>query len=84
MDQDLTIVQNSLSANSGQLVVSQGQSTAFTLKIKPRAIGELSIAISAVSDDGENDAVKKLLLVKVNEFMLPATPYPSKVHTCTR
>ena len=67
VDQDLTIVQNSLSANSGILVVSQGQKSAFTLKIKPRAIGELSIAISAVSDEGENDAVKKLLLVKVRK-----------------
>ena len=67
VDDDLSIVENSLMESAGQLIVVQGRSKPFTLRVKPRAIGQLSVTVSAVGDGGERDTVKKLLFVKVDQ-----------------
>ena len=64
MDDDLDIVDNSL-PESGVLTISRGSSAPFSLRLRPRAIGQLTVTVSAVGDRGERDTVRKLLNVKV-------------------
>ena len=64
VDDDLDIVDNSL-PESGVLTISRGSSAPFSLKLRPRAIGQLTVTVSAVGDGGERDTVRKLLNVKV-------------------
>ena len=64
VDDDLSIVNNSL-PESGVLTVIRGSSASFNLKLRPRAIGQLTVTVSAVGDHGERDTVRKLLNVKV-------------------
>ena len=64
VDEDLSIVNNSLS-DSGVLTIFRGSSAPFSLKLRPRAIGQLTVTVSAVGDRGEQDTVRKLLNVKV-------------------
>ena len=63
VDDELSIV-NSL-PESGVLTVIRGSSASFNLKLRPRAIGQLTVTVSAVGDGGERDTVRKLLNVKV-------------------
>ena len=63
VDDELSIV-NSL-PESGALTVIRGSSASFNLKLRPRAIGQLTVTVSAVGDGGERDTVRKLLNVKV-------------------
>ena len=63
VDDELSIV-NSL-PESGVLTVFRGSSASFNLKLRPRAIGQLTVTVSAVGDGGERDTVRKLLNVKV-------------------
>ena len=64
VDEDLSIVNNSL-PESGVLTIFRGNSASFNLKLRPRAIGQLTVTVSAVGDRGERDTVRKLLNVKV-------------------
>ena len=64
VDDDLSIVNNSL-PESGVLTVFRGSSAPFSLKLRPRAIGQLTVTVSAVGDLGERDTVRKFLNVKV-------------------
>ena len=64
MDDDLDIVDSSL-PESGVLTVSRGSSAPFSLRLRARAIGQLTVTVSAVGDGGERDTVRKLLNVKV-------------------
>ena len=64
VDDHLIIVNNSL-PESGVLTISRGSSAPFSLKLRPRAIGQLTVSVSAVGDGGERDTVRKLLNVKV-------------------
>jgi len=64
VDDDLDIIDNGL-PESGVLDVSRGASTPFNLRLRPRAIGQLAITVSAVGDRGEQDIVRKFLNVKV-------------------
>ena len=64
MDDDLDIVDSSL-PESGVLTVTRGSSAPFSLRLRPRAIGQLTVTVSAVGDRGERDTVRKLLNVKV-------------------
>jgi len=64
VDDDLHILNDGL-PESGVLNVSRGASTPFNLRLRPRAIGQLAITVSAVGDHGEQDAVSKFLNVKV-------------------
>ena len=64
VDDDLIIVNNSL-PESGLLTISRGSSASFNLKLRPRAIGQLTVTVSAVGDGGERDTIRKLLNVKV-------------------
>ena len=68
MDDDLSIVNNSL-PESGVLTISHGSSASFNLKLRPRAIGQLTVTVSAVGDRGERDTVTKLLNVKVSVYL---------------
>jgi len=63
VDDDLDIIDNGL-PESGVLDVSRGASTPFNLTLRPRAIGQLAITVSAVGDRGEQDIVRKFLNVK--------------------
>ena len=64
VDDDLDIVENSLSGNN-VLRIEQSSSQPFTLKLRPRAIGQLAITVAAVNNLGERDIVTKRLFVKV-------------------
>ena len=55
---------------SGELVIEAGGSKAFSMRLRPRAIGRLDITISAKTDQDQSDAVKKLLFVKVLVLLL--------------
>ena len=65
----MDVVENSLPTD-GNITIQRGGSAAFSLKLHARAIGRLSITISAVSDGGESDVVRKPLFVKVKEEYL--------------
>ena len=69
VDEDLSIVNNSL-PESGVLTIFRGSSASFNLKLRPRAIGQLTVTVSAVGDHGERDTVRKLLNVKVQIMCL--------------
>ena len=71
VDNDLSIVNNSL-PESGALTVIRGSSASFNLKLRPRAIGQLTVAVSVVGDHGERDTVRKLLNVKVLIYFQPS------------
>ena len=47
------------------MTIEAGGSKAFSMRMRPRAIGRLDITITATSDEGHSDAVRKLLFVKV-------------------
>ena len=69
VDDDLDIVDDGL-PESGVLDVSRGTSTPFSLRLRPRAIGQLAITVSALGDRGERDIVRKFLNVKVSSDLL--------------
>ena len=64
VDDDLHVDDDGL-PESGVLNVSHGTSTPFSLRLRPRAIGQLAITVSALGDHGEKDLVRKFLNVKV-------------------
>ena len=68
VDDDLSIVNNSL-PDSGVLTIFRGSSASFNLKLRPRAIGQLTVTVSAVGDRGERDTIRKLLNVKVSVYL---------------
>ena len=68
MDDDLDIVDSSL-PESGVLTVTRGSSAPFNLRLRPRAIGQLTVTVSAVGDRGERDTIRKLLNVKVSVYL---------------
>ena len=45
--------------------IAASGSKAFTMKLRPRAIGRLGITVYATTDQGPSDAVTKTLFVKV-------------------
>ena len=56
---------------------------AFSMKLRPRAIGRLDITISAITDEKQSDAVRKALFVKVKsvKFCFSTTITPAyKIH----
>ncbi len=61
---DLDLLESSLPDNN-QLVIEAGASQAFSMKLRPRAIGRLDITVSAINDQKQSDAVRKALFVKV-------------------
>ena len=61
---DLDLLESTLPDNN-QLVIEAGGSKAFSMKLRPRAIGRLDITISAVNNEKQSDAVRKSLFVKV-------------------
>lgn len=68
MDDDLDVSELSL-PTSGQLTVTRGEGAPFSFKLHPRAIGRLDVTISAVTDGGERDTVRKPLFVKVRKYI---------------
>ena len=62
---DLDLIESTL-PESGELTIDTGSSKAFSMRIRPRAIGRLDITITATSDEGHSDAVRKQLFVKVH------------------
>ena len=71
VDDDLSIVNNSL-PESGVLTVIRGSSASFNLKLRPRAIGQLTVTVSVMGDHGERDTIRKLLNVKVLIYFQPS------------
>ena len=65
VDDELDLLENTLPSNQ-PLTVVRGSSEPFSLKLHPRAIGQLAITITAVGDLGQRDVVRKFLLVKVS------------------
>ena len=78
VDDELSIV-NSL-PESGVLTISRGSSAPFSLKLRPRAIGQLTVTVSAVGDGGERDTVRKLLNVKVLIYFQLSVKKNGKAH----
>ncbi|XP_064400639.1 C3 and PZP-like alpha-2-macroglobulin domain-containing protein 8 [Halichondria panicea] len=63
VDDDLDVRDLSL-PTSGRLTLTRGEGGSFSFKLHPRAIGQLQVTISAVTDEGETDVVRKPLFVK--------------------
>ena len=61
---DLDLLESTLPDNN-QLVIEVGGSKAFSMKLRPRAIGRLDITVSAINNEKQSDAVRKALFVKV-------------------
>ena len=72
VDDELDLVENSLPSDK-PLVVQRKSSEHFSLKLHPRAIGQLAITITAVGDRGQRDVVRKFLLVKVSVIVITYT-----------
>ena len=68
VDDDLDIRDLSL-PTSGRLTLTRGDGESFSFKLHPRAIGQLQVTISAVTDEGERDVVRKPLFVKVRAYV---------------
>ena len=66
VDDDLSILLEDGRSSSGILSVSSGRTSSFRMKLKPRAIGQLYIIITAIGLNGKRDVVKKFLFVKVH------------------
>ena len=64
VDDDLDVRDLSL-PTSGRLTLTRGEGGSFSFKLHPRAIGQLQVTVSAVTDEGERDVVRKPLFVKV-------------------
>ena len=79
VDDDLIIVNNSL-PESGVLTLSRGSSAPFSLKLRPRAIGQLTVTVSAVGDGGERDTIRKLLNIKVLIYFQLSVKKNGKAH----